>query len=130
MTTTSEVVPSEDLRRLIFTIRDQRVILDRDLARIYGVETRTLNQAVKRNRARFPADFQLELTRDEIQGISQTVISLEKLRFSKSVRAFTEHGALMAATILDSPRAVAMSLYIIRAFVTLPEDVADHAATL
>jgi hypothetical protein len=68
-------------------------------ARVYGVETRALNQALKRNRERFPEDFAFELTREEIQGISQTVISLHKLRFSKSVQAFTEHGALMAANL-------------------------------
>jgi hypothetical protein len=111
-------------------IRDQRVILDVDLARLYGVETRALNQALKRNRDRFPQDFVFELTREEIQGISQSVISLQKLRFSKSVHAYTEHGALMAATVLNSPRAVAMSVYVIRAFVKMREDFAANAAIL
>jgi hypothetical protein len=97
---------------------------------LYGVETRALNQALKRNRERFPEDFVFELTRDEIQGISQTVISLQKLRFSKSVHAFTEHGALMAANVLNSPRAVAMSVYVIRAFVKMREDLAANAAIL
>jgi hypothetical protein len=115
---------------LIHPIRDQRVILDRDLAKLYGVETRALNQAVKRNAERFPADFLLELTREEILGISQTVISLRKLRFSKQVHAFTEHGALMAATVLNSSRAVAMTVYVIRAFVKMREDLAANAAIL
>ena len=101
-----EVIVHHDLTRLIYFIRDQRVILDSDLARIYGVETRVLNQAVKRNQDRFPVDFLFELTREEILRMSQTVISLVKLKFSKQVRAFTEHGALMAATVLNSPRAV------------------------
>jgi hypothetical protein len=92
----SKIVPAAGIVPRIRLIRDVRVILDLDLARIYGVETRALNQALKRNRQRFPADFAFELTREEILGISQTVISLQKLKFSKSVHAFTEHGALMA----------------------------------
>jgi hypothetical protein len=79
---------------------------------------------------RFPADFQFELRREEILGMSQTVISLGKLKFSKKVRAFTEHGALMAATVLNSPRAVAMSVYIVRAFVKMREDLAANTAIL
>ena len=75
------------------------------------------NQALKRNQHRFPGDFAFELTRDEVLGISQTVISLQKLRFSRSAHAFTEHGALKAANILNSPRAVAMFVYVIRALV-------------
>ena len=106
------------------------MILDTDLARIYSIETSALNQALKRNQARFPDDFAFELTREEILGISQTVISLRKLKFSKQVRAFTEHGALMAANILNSPRAVTMSVYVIRAFVKMREDLAANAAIL
>jgi hypothetical protein len=94
MTGQTEGVPACDIVRLIHSLRDRRVILDGDLASIYGVQTRALNQAVKRNQGRFPADFMFELTREEILGISQTVTSLRKLRFSKQVRAFTEHGAL------------------------------------
>ena len=91
--------------------------------------TRVLNQALKRNQERFPDDFAFALTRDEILGISQAVISLQNLRFSKQVRAVTEHGALMAATVLNSPRAVAMSLYVIRAFVKMREELAANAAS-
>jgi len=83
---------------------------------------------LKRNQERFPEDFAFELTREEILGISQTVISLRKLKFSKQVRAFTEHGALMAANILNSRRAVAMSVYVIRAFVKMREETAANAA--
>ncbi len=125
-----EVIPAYNIGDLIHSIRDVRVILDRDLATIYGVETRALNQAVKRNMDRFPADFMFEMTREEILGISQTVTSLRKLKFSKQVHAFTEHGALMAANVLNSPRAVAMSLYVIRAFVNLREDLAANSAIL
>jgi len=106
----TEIIPAQNIAPFIRVIRETRVILDTDLAKIYAVETRALNQALKRNRERFPEDFAFELTREEILGISQTVISLRKLRFSKQVRAFTEHGALMAANILNSPRAVAMSV--------------------
>jgi hypothetical protein len=126
----SQVIPAPAIAPLIRTVRDVRVILDTDLARLYGVETRALNQALKRNQERFPPDFVLELTREEILGISQTVISLRKLRFSKRVLAFTEYGALMAANVLNSPRAVAMSVFIVRAFVKLREDFVANTTIL
>jgi hypothetical protein len=106
----------------ILTLRDQRVLLDADLARLYGVQTRALNQAVKRNLARFPAEFVFSLSREEILSISQTVTSLRQLKFSKSVQVFTEHGALQAANVLNSPEATQMSLYVIRAFVKMREE--------
>jgi len=90
----TELIGGQNIATLIRFIRGARVILDTDLAKVYGVETRALNQALKRNQQRFPADFAFELTREEILGISQTVISLGNLKFSKQVRAFTEHGAL------------------------------------
>jgi len=121
-------IGSDNLTSIILTIRGQRMILDADLARIYGVQTRALNQAVKRNFEKFPEDFMFDLYREEILGISQTVTSLRKLKFSKQVRAFTEHGALMAATVLNSSRAVKMSLFIIRAFVKMREDQASNSA--
>jgi hypothetical protein len=131
MSDSSKIVPARDnVAPLIRLIRDVRVILDAELAQLYGVETRALNQALRRNQERFPDDFAFELTREEILGISQTVISLHRLKFSKKVRAFTEHGALMAANIPNSPRAVAMSVYVIRAFVKMREDLAANAAIL
>jgi hypothetical protein len=130
MTDATEILPAADIAPLIRIVRQTRVILDSDLAGIYGVQTRVLNQALKRNQERFPADFAFLLSRDEILGISQSVISLRKLKFSKQVRAFTEHGALMAANILNSPRAVAMSVYVIRAFVKIREDLAANAVIL
>jgi hypothetical protein len=114
----------------ILTIRDQRVLLDADLARLYGVETRALNQAVKRNLDRFPEEFAFTLGRDEILRISQTVTSLRYIKFSKRVQVFTEHGALQAANVLNSPRAVQMSLYVIRAFVKMREALAANATIL
>jgi len=130
MSEPSHIALATDIAPLIRLIRDTRVILDADLARLYGVETRVLNQAFKRNHDRFPGDFAFELTRVEILGMSQAVISLRNLKFSKQVRAFTEHGALMAANILESPRAVAMSVYVIRAFVKMREDLVANAAIL
>ena len=130
MSDQTEILPSPNVLPLIRVIREARVILDTDLAKLYGVETRALNQALKRNQQRFPEDFAFELTRDEILGISQTVTSLRNLKFSKQVRVFTEHGALMAANILNSPRAVTMSVYVIRAFVKTREDHAANAFIL
>ena len=125
-----EIIPACDIEGVIHSLRSVRVILDTDLAKIYGVQTRVLNQAVNRNLARFPSDFLFDLTRDEITSISQTVTSLGNLKFSKQVRAFTEHGALMAANLLNTPRAVAMSVYVIRAFIKIREDLAANAAIL
>ena len=130
MTSQTQLMVAPDIAPLIRSLRGVRVILDTDLGKIYGVETRALNQALKRNQHRFPGDFVFELTREEILGISQTVISLQKLRFSRSVHAFTEHGALMAPNLLNSPGAVAMSVYVIRAFVRMREDIAANAAIL
>jgi len=114
----------------ILVVRDQRVLLDSDLARLYGVETRALNQAVKRNRERFPQEFSFVLAREEISSISQTVTSLPNLKFSKNVRVFTEHGALQAANVLNSPRAVEMGLYVIRAFIRMREEMMANASIL
>ena len=127
MPTGFEVVQTPPKLRIL-TIRGQRVLLDADLARLYGVETRVLNQAVKRNADRFPEEFTFSLTREEILRISQTVTSLGQLKFSKSVQAFTEHGALQAANVLNSPQAVQMSLYVIRAFVKIREELTTNAA--
>jgi hypothetical protein len=124
------VKPKKPIELLIITLRGQKIILDADLAEIYGVETRALNQAVKRNQDRFPDDFLFELTRDEILRISQTVTSLANLKFSKQVQAFTEHGALMAASVLNSTEAVEMSVFVIRAFVLAREHLAANAAIL
>lgn len=126
----SKPEPAEVIPGLILSVRNQQVILDRDLGHIYGVETRVLNQTIKRNRHRFPNDFLFDLNREEILRISQTVTSLARLKFSKQVRAFSEHGALMVAMVLSSPRAVAMSVYVIRAFVKLREEQVANAAIL
>ena len=116
----------------ILTMREQRVVLDSDLARIYGVTTGRFNEAVKRNLKRFPADFSFSVTRDEYEElISQNAISKPRRGGrTKLPRVFTEHGALMAASILNSERAIAMSVYVIRAFVEMRENLATNAAIL
>jgi hypothetical protein len=90
-------VPVERIEKAIYLIRQEKVMLDRDLAELYGVETRVLNQSVKRNIERFPSDFMFELTRDEITGISQFVTSSD-LKFSKRVTVFTEQGVAMLSS--------------------------------
>jgi hypothetical protein len=108
----------------ILSLRGQKVILDRDLASLYGITTVRFNQAVKRNKSRFPEDFCFQLTREELSAlISQNVISKTTGRggIRKLPWAFTEHGAIMAATILNSSRAVQMSVFVVRAFVKMRE---------
>jgi hypothetical protein len=116
--------------RTIVTVRGQRVILASDLARIYGVEARTLNQAVKRNAARFPSDFAFRLTRNEAIEIqrsrSQSVILKRGMNVKYLPLAFTEHGAMMVASVLNSSRAVEMSVFVVRAFVRLRELARNH----
>jgi hypothetical protein len=112
----------ENLGRLIHEIRGQKVMLDRDLAEAYGVTTKVLNQAVKRNANRFPVDFAFQLTRQEVASLrSQFVTSKGRGGQRYLPYAFTEHGAIMPATILSSPRAIEMSVYVVRAFVQLRE---------
>jgi hypothetical protein len=111
----TELTPIE-VKNLIYQVRGKAVMLDRDLAELYGVETRALNQAVKRNDSRFPEDFMLTLTREEIMRISQTVTSL---KFSKSVYAFTEQGVAMLSTVLNSERAIQVNIGIMRTFVQI-----------
>jgi phage regulator Rha-like protein len=123
--------PSADLLT-IRTIRETKVILDSDLARLYGVPTFRLNEAVKRNVDRFPADFCFQLTRDEFAHlISQFAISSGTHGGRRKLPwAFTEHGALMAANVLNSSRAVQMSIFIVRAFLRMREELATNAVIL
>jgi hypothetical protein len=112
-----------NLTPLIFTIRNQKVILDEDLAAIYGVPTKAFNQTIKRNLARFPASFMFQLTAEEAEAMrSQNVTASPKRNLRFLPYAFTEHGALMAATVLNSPKAVSMSVYLINAFIRLREE--------
>jgi phage regulator Rha-like protein len=113
----------------IHIVRGQRVLLDSDLAALYGVTTKRFNEQVRRNRDRFPADFLLQLTETEAQSLRSQSATLNTGRGQHRKyppAAFTEHGAIMAATILNSPRAVEMSVYVVRAFVKLREVLASH----
>jgi len=122
-------VPVRGVEHRIVLLRGQRVIIDADLADLYAVETRVLNQAVKRNLERFPEDFTFQLSARELENWrSQVVISNSsaKMGLRRPPFAFIEHGALMAAAVLNSPRAVEMSLYVVRAFVRMREVLATH----
>jgi ORF6N domain len=120
----SIAVPVEEIARTILILRGRRVVLDTQLAGLYGVTTKRLNEQVKRNIDRFPGDFMFRLTQTETITLnrSQFVTGSHKHRDPRFPPfVFTEHGAIMAATILNSPRAVEMSLYVVRAFVQLRE---------
>ncbi len=144
MMSSTELMIAPDVARLIHSVRDQRVILDTDLARLYGVPTKRLNEQYRRNLDRFPKDFAFQVTPDEWAALRSQIAALAPTPDLRSQNAtsswhggrrylpiaFTEHGALMAANILNSPRAVAMSDYVIRAFVKMREDVAANAAIL
>jgi len=110
-----------DITTLIVTVRGKRVILDRDLAALYGVPTFRFNEAVKRNRNRFPEDFMFQLTRDEAASLtSQFAMSKSRRGGRRTLPyAFTEHGTVMAANILRSPKAIQMSVFVVRAFVRM-----------
>ena len=152
--------PKQPIETLILNIRNQKVILDADLAELYGVPTKVFNQAVKRNVNRFPEDFAFQLTAAEFAGLrsQMTAANSSKIATSSSQAvenegsvpnwsqfvtsykrhrgaayrpwAFTEHGAIMAATVLNSPEAVAMSVFVVRAFMQMREQLAANAAIL
>ncbi len=144
--------PEIQIEPPILSLRGQKVILDADLAELYGVPTKVLNQAVKRNADRFPQDFMFQLTAQEWRNLrsqiatsnletsheediapnwSQIVTSSKRHRgAARRPFAFTEHGAIMAATILNSPQAVQMSVYVVRAFIQMRERIAANAEIL
>ena len=111
----------------ILVLRGQRVLLDADLAALYGVSARRLNEQVKRNLAKFPADFVFRLGIKEMQNLKSQFATSSWGGKRKPPLAFTEHGAIMAATVLNSPRAVEMSVYVVRAFVRLREVLSSNA---
>ncbi|MDR1895808.1 MAG: ORF6N domain-containing protein [Prevotellaceae bacterium] len=133
-------MPNISLDKLIWTIRGEKVILDSDLARLYGVPVKRLNEQVRRNADRFPEDFVFRLLKDEFNFIKLNIVQaksqpvdnkkvaevvancdhLQKIKFSRTTPwAFTEHGAVMAASVLNSPEAVSMSVFVVRAFVEM-----------
>lgn len=118
----SPIVPIEQIAQSILILRGQRVLLDGELAQLYGVTTKRFNEQVKRNLERFPADFMFRLNTEEAAALRSQFATLKTGRGQHRKYlpyAFTEHGAIMAATILNSPRAVDMSVYVVRAFVQL-----------
>jgi ATP-dependent Clp protease ATP-binding subunit ClpA len=120
---------TQDITRTILDLRDRRVLLDSELAALYGVTTKRFNQQVRRNAKRFPADFMFQLTTLEVSSLRLqfATLKLGRGRHRKYLPyAFTEHGAIMAATILNSSRAVEMSVYVVRAFVQLRELLASN----
>ncbi len=123
-----DLVRVEHITQSILMIRGQRVMLDSDLAALYGVTTKRFNEQVKRNRGRFPPDFMFQLTADEAANLrSQLATSSSEYggrRYAPFV--FTEHGAIMAASVLNSACAIEVSVYVVRAFVKLKEMLAEH----
>jgi hypothetical protein len=115
------IILSRRVASKILILRNQKVILDADLAQLYGVEVRHLNQQVKRNSQRFPADFLFRLTKAEDEGLRSQIVISNPLRGGRRYlpHAFTEHGAIMAATVLNSKRAIEMSIFVVRAFAQL-----------
>lgn len=123
----TSLVQLSRIDQTILRIRETRVILDTDLARLYGVSTKALNQAVKRNRKRFPADFVFQLSKTEKEEVVTNCDHLAQVKFSRTLPlAFTEHGTIMAASVLNSKRAVEISVYIVRAFVKLRAAQSNH----
>jgi hypothetical protein len=125
------LVPVEHITQSILVLRGQRVLLDAELAALYGVSTKRFNEQVRRNRERFPADFMFQLTDEEHTALRSQFATLKLGRGQHRKylpHAFTEQGAIMAATILNSPRAVEMSVYVVRAFVRLRELLASNTA--
>jgi hypothetical protein len=127
MPTPNALIPASTIQQRILLIRGERVIVDADLAHFYGVPTKRLNEQVRRNRARFPVDFMFRLTAAEKAQVVAKCDHLSNLRFSKALpQVFTEHGAIMAASVLNSPRAVEMSVFVVRAFVAIRRAIAAN----
>ncbi len=118
----SKSVSREFVQDLIFTVRDERVILDADLAALYGVETKRLNEQVRRNAERFPDDFAFRLTREELTELRSQNATFRRRHYRYLPYAFTEHGSIMAANILISRKAVDMSVFVVRAFVRIRQE--------
>jgi len=130
----SPSVPAKPIDSLILTIRGQKVLLDADLAELYGVPTKRLNEAVKRNAERFPPDFRFQLTREEAESANCSRSQTATLKRGQNIKylphVFTEHGAIMAATVLNSPEAVSMSVFVVRAFVQMREHILANTDVL
>ena len=127
MPSKTAVVPIGKIEKRILLIRGQKVIVDADLAQFYGAPTKRLNEQVKRNAGRFPKDFMFQLTKDEKAEVVANCDHLKNLKYSRSLPyAFTEHGAIMAASVLNSQKAIEVSVYIVRAFVRIRRVITEH----
>lgn len=127
MSLKTQLVEAGTIDQRILIIRGERVIIDSDLAELYGVPTKRLNEQVKRNKERFPPDFMFQLTPEEKDEVMEDCDHLESLKYSKSMPyVFTEHGSIMAAGVLNSSRAVEVSVFIVRAFVKLRRVITEH----
>lgn len=121
------LVPNELIASRILLIRDQKVMIDSDIAELYGVTTKRLNEQVKRNISRFPSNFMFELTKEEKNQVVANCDHLEKLKFSPVLpKVFTEHGIMMVANVLTSERAIQVSIQIIEVFVKMREMLTDN----
>jgi hypothetical protein len=126
MANESAMYAVERIESLILTIRGQRVMLDSDLAKIYGVTTKQLNQQFRRNLERFPSDFAFELTNQELTQMRSQIVTSSRRNLLRLPVVFTEHDALMLASILNSPIAVEASVRVVRAFILMREQLAAH----
>jgi len=123
---TNSLAPALRIESRVLVIRGQKVMIDADLAELYGVPTKRLNEQVKRNADRFPSDFMFQLAAAEKAEVVANCDHLAKLKFSKALPfAFTEHGAIQASNVLATPQAVEMGVYVVRAFVRLREVLAS-----
>lgn len=121
------IIPVSKIEQRILLIRGEKVLIDSDLAEFYGIPTKRLNEQVKRNKDRFPKDFMFQLTLAEKQQVVANCDHLAKLKYSKSLPyAFTEHGSIMAASVLNSGKAIEVSIFIVRAFLKLRRIVSEY----
>lgn len=124
---TTKVIPQEVIQNKIFIIRGKKVMFDKDLATLYGVETKALNQAVKRNIERFPEDFMFHLTLKEVASLRSHFVTLKRGQHIKYAPfAFTEYGILMLSSVLNSKRAIQVNIQIMRTFTKLRKMLAGH----
>ena len=122
------ILPADRIESRILLVRGEKVILDSDLAELYGVTTKRLNEQVKRNKNRFPADFMFQASSAETEHLRSHFATSKSARGGRRYQpyAFTEHGAIMAASVLNTPRAVEVSVYVVRAFIKLRETISTH----
>jgi phage regulator Rha-like protein len=128
----SSMIPVERIEKTIYVIRGEKVMLDSDLAKLYGVTTKRLNEQIKRNRRRFPEDFMFQLTSDEAKSTQSSRSQIATLKRGQNIKylpyAFTEHGSIMAANVLNSERAIQASVQVVRAFVRLRHMLTSNTA--